>query len=140
MIYVFGGLAAALLVIYMARPNFRRAVLSAAIFFRDDPVLGSTSRIAWSTPHPKPLFFLQLSVLLFLLLAVPRWPAAAVTDRSVKTGVRVLVDRSASMSTQQNGATRFDSVVAALRSVVVPQQSAIACFTLSAFDLELITI
>jgi hypothetical protein len=140
MTYAFGALAAALVVIYMARPNFRRAILSAALFFRDDPVLGSTSRIAWSTPHPTPLFYLQLSVLLLLLLAVPHCPAAAVMDRSVKTGVRVLVDRSASMSTQQNGATRFDAAIAALRSVATPQQSAIACFTLSAFDLELTTI
>ena len=140
MTYVFGALAAALVVIYMARPNFRRAVLSAALFFRDDPVLGSTSRIAWSTPRPTPLFVLQLSVLLLLLLAVPHCRAAAVIDRSVKTGVRVLVDRSASMSTQQNGATRFDAAVAALRAVAAQQQSAIACFTLSAFDLELITI
>jgi hypothetical protein len=140
MTYVFGALAAALVVIYMARPNFRRAVLSAALFFRDDPVLGSTSRIAWSMPRPTPLFVLQLSVLLLLLLAVPHCPAAAVVDRSIKTGVRVLVDRSASMSTQQDGATRFDAAVAALRSVAAPQQSAIGCFTLSAFDLELITI
>jgi hypothetical protein len=140
MTYVFGVLAAALVVIYMARPNFRRAVLSAALFFRDDPVLGSTSRIAWSTPRPTPLFYLQLSVLLLPLLAIPHCPAAAVMDRSGKTGVRVLVDRSASMSTQQGGATRFDAAIAALRSVAAPQQSAIACFTLSAFDLELTTI
>jgi hypothetical protein len=140
MIYVFGALAAALVIIYMARPNFRRAVLSAAVFFRDDPVLGSTSRIAWSTPRPTPLFYLQLLVLLLLLLAVPQCPAAAVIDRSAKTGVRVLVDRSASMSTQQNGATRFDAAIAALRSIMLPQQSAIACFMLSAFDSELTTI
>jgi hypothetical protein len=140
MTYVFGALAVALVVIYMARPNFRRAVLSAALFFRDDPVLGSTSRIAWSTPRPTPLFYLQLSVLLLLLLAVPHCPAAAVIDHSVKTGVRVLVDRSASMSTQQGGATRFDAAIAALRSVASPQQSAIACFTISAFDLELTPI
>ena len=140
MIYIFGALAAALVVIYMARPNFRRAVLSAALFFRDDPVLGSTSRIAWSTPRSTPLFFLQLAVLLLLILAVPHGPAAAVMDRSVKTGVRVLVDRSASMSTRQNGATRFDAAVAALHSLVAPQQSAIACFSLSAFDSELTTI
>jgi hypothetical protein len=124
----------------MARPNFRRAVLSAALFFQDDPVLGSTSRIAWSTPRPTPLFFLQLSVLLLLLLAVPHCPAAAVIDRSAKAGVRVLVDRSASMSTRQTGGTRFDAAIAALRSVAASQQSAIACFTLSAFDLELTTI
>jgi hypothetical protein len=61
-------------------------------------------------------------------------------DRSVKTGVRVLVDRSASMSTQQDGATRLDAARAALRSIVTPQQSAIACFTLAAFDLELTTV
>jgi hypothetical protein len=140
MTFVFGALIAALVVIYMARPNFRRAVISAALFFRDDPVLGSTSRIAWSTPHPTPLFYLQLSVLLLLLVAVPHCPAAAVMDRSIKTGVRVLVDRSASMSTKQNGATRFDAAVAAVRSVVASQQSAIACFSLSAFDLELTTI
>ena len=72
MTYVFGALAAALVVIYMARPNFRRAVLSSALFFQDDPVVGSTSRIAWSTPRPTPLFFLQLSVVLLYLLAVPR--------------------------------------------------------------------
>jgi hypothetical protein len=140
MTYVFGALVAALVVIYMARPNFRRAILSAALFFRDDPVLGSAKRIAWSTPHPTPLFYLQLSVLLLLLLAVSQYGAVAGMDRSVKTGVRVLVDRSASMSTVLNGATRFDAAVAALRSVAAPQQSAIACFTLSAFDLELIPI
>jgi hypothetical protein len=140
MTYVFGALIAALVVIYMARPNFRRAVLSAALFFRDDPVLGSTSRIAWSTPHPTRLFYLQLAVLLLLLFAVPHCPGAAVMDRSIKTGVRVLVDRSASMSTKQNDATRSDAAVAALRAVAAPQQSAIACFTLSAFDLELTRI
>jgi hypothetical protein len=140
MTYVFAALAAALVVIYMARPNFRRAVMSAALFFRDDPVLGSTSRIAWSTPRPTPLFYLQLSVVLLLLLAVPRCRGAAVMDRSARTGVRVLVDRSASMSTQQNGATRFDAAMAALRSVTAPQQSAIACFSLAAFDAELSTI
>jgi len=140
MTYVFGALAAALVIIYMARPNFRRASLSAALFFRDDPVVGSTSRIAWSTPHPTPPFFLQLAVLLLLLLAVPHCRAAAVIDRPVRTGVRVLVDRSASMSTQQNGATRFDAAIAALRSAAAPQQSPIACFTLSAFDLELTPI
>ena len=140
MTYVFGALAAALVVIYMARPNFRRAVLSAALFFTDDPVLGSTSRIAWSTPRPTALFYLQCSVLLLLLLAVPHCPAAAVMDGSIKTGVRVLVDRSASMSTQQHGARRFDAAIEALRAIAAPQQSAIACFTLSAFDLELTTI
>ena len=140
MTYVFGALAAALVVIYMARPNFRRAVLSAALFFRDDPVLGSTSRIAWSTPRPTPLFYLQLLVLLLLLLAVAHGRSTAVMDRSVKTGVRVLIDRSASMSTQQNGETRFRAAITALRSVAAPQQSAIACFTLSAFDSELTTI
>ena len=140
MTYVFGALAAALVVIYMARPNFRRAVLSAALFFTDDPVLGSTSRIAWSTPRPTPLFYLQFSVLLLLLLAVPHCPAAAVMDRSARAGVRVLVDRSASMSTQQDGARRFDAAIAALRAATAPQQSAIACYTLSAFDLELTTI
>ncbi|HET9370728.1 MAG TPA: VWA domain-containing protein [Vicinamibacterales bacterium] len=140
MIYVFAAFAAALVVIYMARPNFRRAVLSAALFFRDDPVLGSTSRIAWSTPRATPLFFLQMAVLLLLLFAVPHGPAAAVMERSSKTGVRVLVDRSASMTTRLDGSTRADAAVAALRSVAAPQQSAIACFTLSAFDLELVTI
>src|SRR5262247_1411891 len=127
MTYVFGALAAALVVIYMARPNFRRAVLSAALFFSDDPVLGSTSRVAWSTPRPTPLFYLQMSVLLLLLLAVPHCRGTAVMDRSVKTGVRVLVDRSASMSTQQNGATRFDAAIAALRSEARAHESAIAC-------------
>jgi hypothetical protein len=140
MTYVFGALVAGLVVIYMARPNFRRAILSAALFFHDDPVLGSTSRIAWSTPHPTPLFYLQLAVLLLLLLAVPHCRAAAGMDRSVKTGVRVLVDRSASMSTALNGATRFEAALAALRSVTAPQQAGIGCFTLSVFDLELTTI
>jgi hypothetical protein len=140
MTWVFVALAAALVVIYMARPNFRHAVLSAAHFFSDDPVLGSTTRIAWSTPRPTPLFYLQMLVLLLLLLAVPPRRVAAVMDGPVRTGIRVLVDRSASMSTRQDGATRFDAAIAALRSVAVRQQSAIACFTLSAFDLELTTI
>jgi hypothetical protein len=140
MTYVFGALAAALVVIYMARPNFRRAVLSAALFFHDEPVLGSTSRIAWSTPRPTRLFYLQLSVVLLLFLAVPDCRGPAVVGRSVGTGIRVLVDRSASMSTQQNGATRFDAAIAAIRSMTATRESAIACFTLSAFDLELTTI
>ena len=140
MTWVFAALAAALVVIYMARPNFRRAVLSAALFFQDDPVVGSTSRIAWSTPRPTPLFFLQLSVVLLLLLAVPHCRGAAVIDRSARAGVHVFFDRSASMSTQQTGGTRFDAALAALRSATTAQQSAIACFRLSAFDLELTTV
>jgi len=137
MTWVFAALAAALVVIYMARPNFRRAVLSAALFFNDDPVVGSTSRIAWSTPHPTPLFFLQLSVVVLLMLAVPHCRGAALVDRSARAGVHVFFDRSASMSTQQNGGTRFGAAVAALRAAMTAQQSAIACFRLSAFDLEL---
>ena len=140
MTWVFAALAAALIVIYMARPTFRRAVLSAALFFQDDPVVGSTSRIAWSTPRPTPLFVLQLFVILLLLLAVPHCRGAAVLDRSARAGVHVFFDRSASMSTQQNGGTRFDAAVAALRSATTAQQSAIACFKLSAFDLELTTV
>ena len=140
MTWVFAALAAALVVIYMARPNFRRAVLSAALFFQDDPVIGSTSRIAWSTPRPTPLFFLQLSVVVLLLLAVPYCRGTAVIDRSPRAGVHVFFDRSASMSTQQNGRTRFDAALAALRSATSAQQSAIACFRLSAFDLELTTV
>src|SRR5262245_46267580 len=115
MISVFGALAAALVVIYMARPNFRRALLSAAVFLRDDPGLGSTSLLAWGPARPTPLFFLQLPVLLLLLLAVPHCRAAAVMDRSARTGGRVLIDRSASMGTQQTGVTRFGAAVAALR-------------------------
>src|SRR5688500_955419 len=140
MTYVFGALAAALVVIYMAKPNFRRAVLSAALFFHDDPVLGSTSRIAWSTPHPTRLLYVHLAVVLLLLLALPRGRGAAAVDRAAGPGVRVLVDRSASMSTQQNGAARFDAAVDALRSVIAGAPSGIACFTLSAFDLELTAI
>ena len=140
MTYVFGALAAALVVIYMARPNFRRAVLSAALFFHDDPVVGSTSRIAWSTPRPTRLFYVQLSVLLLLLFAVPYCRGAALVDHADWTGVRVLVDRSASMTTQQNGARRFDAAIDALRSVTAAAGTAIGCFTLAAFDLELTTI
>jgi len=140
MTWIFAALAAALVVIYMARPNFRRAVLSAALFFQDDPVVGSTSRIAWSTPRPTPLFFLQLSVVVLLMLAVPHCRGAAVIDRSARAGVHVFFDRSASMSTQQDGSTRFDAALAALRSATTAQQSAIACFRLSAFDLELTTV
>ena len=140
MTWVFAALAAALVVIYMARPNFRRAVLSSALFFQDDPVVGSTNRIAWSTPRPTPLFFLQLSVVLLPLLAVPHCRGAAVIDRSARAGVHVFFDRSASMSTQQNGGTRFDAALAALRTAMTSQQSAIACFRLSAFDLELTTV
>jgi hypothetical protein len=44
------------------------------------------------------------------------------------------------MSTQQGGGTRFDAGVAALRAATTGQQSAIACFRLSAFDLELTTV
>ena len=140
MTWVFAALAAALVVIYMARPNFRRAVLSAALFFQDDPAVGSTSRIAWSTPRPTPLFFLQLSVVLLPLLAVPHCRGAAVIDRSARAGVHVFFDRSGSMSTQQDSGTRFDAALAALRAATTAQQSAIACFRLSAFDLELTTV
>ena len=136
MSYVFGALVVALVVIYMARPSFRRTILSAAVFFQDDPVVGSTSRIAWSTPRPTRLFYVQLTVLLLLLLAIPRCRTAVASSDGAHGGVWVLVDRSASMSTIQNGTTRMDRVVTALKNLLAAQ-SGIRCFRLSAFDMEI---
>src|SRR5262249_3426013 len=136
MSYVFGALVVALVVIYMARPSFRRTILSAAVFFQDDPVVGSTSRIAWSTPRPTRLFYVQLTVLLLLLLAIPRCRTAVAASDGAHGGVWVLVDRSASMSTIQNGTTRMDRVVTALKNLLAAQ-SGIRCFRLSAFDMEI---
>jgi hypothetical protein len=136
MSYVFGGLVAALVIIYMARPNFRRAIMSAAVFFQDDPVVGSTSRIAWSTPRPTPLFYPQLIVLLLLLFAIPQCRVAVGSEAAREAGVWVLIDRSASMSTIQNGATRMEHAVAALRDRMSSQRM-VRCFKLSMFDLEI---
>jgi hypothetical protein len=139
MSYLFGGLLAALVVIYMARPSFRRTVMSAAVFFRDDPVVGSTSRIAWSTPRPTPLFFVQLAVLLLLLLAIPQCRVRGASGATRQAGVWVLIDRSASMSTIQNGATRAELAVAALKRIVRSERM-VQCFRLSAFDLEITAV
>jgi len=71
-IYLFGAFIATLVVVYMARPNFRRTVTSAAIFFHDDLAAASASRFGWSPPRPTRLFYIQLAVLVLLLLAVPQ--------------------------------------------------------------------
>ena len=134
---VFTGLVAALVVIYMARPSFRRAIMSAAVFFHDDPVVGSTSRIAWSTPRPTGLFFVQLAVLILPLLGLQQCRVSGATDGPSQAGVWVLIDRSASMSTTgADGATRFERAVAALERLTSPS-GAVRCFRLSAFDLEI---
>jgi hypothetical protein len=122
----------------MARPSFRRTIMSAAVFFHDDPVIGSTSRIAWSTPRPTRLFLLQLAVLLLLLGGIQQCRVAGASPPASQAGVWVLLDRSASMSAIQNGVTRLEQAVTALKGMrMMSQPGMVRCFKLSAFDLEI---
>jgi hypothetical protein len=136
-IYVFGASIAALVVVYMARPNFRRMVTSAAVFFRDDPAAASATRFGWSPPRPTPLFYAQLTVLLLLLLAVPQCQVLLRSGPQSPFGLWVIVDRSASMSTVQEDRSRMQLAVAQLENLLSKRWERGYCVRLSTFDMEL---
>jgi hypothetical protein len=136
-IYLFGAFIATLVVVYMARPNFRRTVTSAAIFFHDDLAAASASRFGWSPPRPTRLFYVQLAVLVLLLLAVPQCHVLLRSGPESPLGIWVIVDRSASMTTMQQGGTRMQRAVAQLESLLGKRWTRGYCVKLSTFDLEL---
>src|SRR4051794_17932220 len=112
-----GAFMAALVVIYMARARFVRVVISAARFFASSPATAS-AKWQFGRPHVTRSFWMQLAILVLLLGAglASRLPSPLQQQR--RLGVRILLDRSASMTTVQNGRSRMDAARDAIRHVV----------------------
>jgi hypothetical protein len=136
-----GAFIGALVVIYMAQARFVRVVISAARFFVNNEPVSTSRRWQFGIPRLTRSFFAQLAALLLLLIAGLAAQLHAPPEQQRRLGIWILVDRSASMSTVQNGRARMDAAKDAIRRVVERANrrsvAAAPCFKLSAFDLAL---
>lgn len=142
-LWIAGGVAAALVVVHMVRPYAVRSLISAARFFW--PVAPPTSRRRrwrWANPLRSRPLWLQLPAALLLLAALLLYQQTVAAAPQAQTlGVWLLVDTSASMSTQNGQESRIQRAQLALSQVVAAAtqagEGASLCFRLSTFDQEL---
>lgn len=100
---------AALIVLHMARPRFRRLRLSAARFFYDlPPPDDARRRFQLGNPLRSRPFYPQLLVLALLAGALLSARGCR-RDADERLGLWVFVDTSYSMTTVQDGETRLDA-------------------------------
>jgi len=131
-----------LVIVYMTYPRFRRRRLSAARFFRDlPPPRKGQSRLRWGKIRMTLPFFLQLLLLMSLTAALYLVERKISGDDIKSLGLRIVIDTSASMGTQQQEETRMTAAKREVDAVLLNAQKAAAgnplCFSLSALDLEL---
>lgn len=139
--YIFLGGVAALVILYMTYPRFKRKRLSSARFFRDlPPPKKGQSRLRTGKLQFTLSFFLQLLVFLALLAAAYWMVLQLDPGETSGLGVWIFVDTSASMSTMQDGRPRMDAALEELERAVAEAEDAAEgkdiCFRLSALDLE----
>ena len=131
---------AALVVLHMASPRFRRLRLSAAKFFHDLPPADDTRRrFTLGNPLRSRPFYPQLLVLALTATALL---AARGCERQVdeQLGLWIFVDTSLSMTTVQDGETRLDAARREVRRFL-DQAARIGthppCLRLSMIDMEI---
>lgn len=139
--WILGSGLVALVVIYMTYPRFQNRILSSARFFRHlPPPRKGQSRLRLAKPQLTLPFFLQLFALLFLLAAVV-WAAKTFKAAETKgTGLWLILDTSASMSTIQEGETRMNAAVQEVETILKQTKKQTktreVCINLSFMDME----
>lgn len=109
---LMAGLIVGLVVFYLTRPYFRRINLSASRFVQPSPAnRAADRRFSLRSLLLSPPFYLQLLVLVIALLA---FLLPACRDAGATTGIAlaVAIDTSASMTTTEGDATRYDLALA----------------------------
>lgn len=139
---VMGAVLAGLIVLYLISPHYLRFYISSARFFRaspDGPV--DTPRFRWRSLALSRSFWLQLSVLTLLLLALLfTHLELSAGQQSPHVGVWLAIDASSSITTIQAGIPRAELAyreVEALREQLnrLADEGISVCVVLSTFDL-----
>lgn len=139
-----GGAVAGLVVLYLTRPLPRDQPLSAARFFEESTGSQETSfRLRLERLLLSPPFYIQITVLLLLLLALlfshHRIPLATEPEEQ---GLWIAVDTSASMTTAQGGGDRMAAarreIEAVLSQLANIEEDKPWCLGLATFDQALI--
>ncbi len=140
---LIGALIAGLVLIYLTRPNYDELELSAARFFAEFTSQNESAlQFSLKSLLLSRAFYLQLMVFLGLLLALllTQCSRTAMAEQE-GIGVWVVLDTSNSMSTIQNGDSRWAAALAeidTLQSHLEALNSDIArCTKLSTFDLAI---
>lgn len=144
-LWVLGGLVAAVVLAHLAKPLVENHWLTAAQFFRVvSPARTGRLRLRLGNPLRAPAFYLRLPMALLLLAAAVTSQATVALDGGARAvGAWLLVDTSASMSALQDGAARSARVAGEVEALLTEAREAAAsvdqltvCWRLSAFDLE----
>ena len=147
-LWLLGGLVAAVFVAHLAKPLVENHWLTAAQFFRVvSPARTGPLRLRLGNPLRAPAFYLRLPMVLLLLAAALTSQATMVLESGPRTvGAWLMVDTSASMSTLQDGAARSARVQGDVEALLAearaadqstqPTEQLTVCWRLSAFDLE----
>lgn len=144
-LWLLGGLVAAVVVAHLAKPLVENHWLTAAQFFRViNPARTGPLRLRLGNPLRSPAFYLRLPMVLLLLLAALTSQATVLLQGGPRqVGAWLLVDTSASMTALQDGAARAGLVRAEIEGLLRTAQDAeqrgepvSVCWRLSTFDLE----
>ena len=140
-IWLLGGLIVGLIILYLTRPYYQPFTLSAARFFEQiNTTQESRRRFDLRSLFLSRPFYLQLTVLSLLLAGLLLVHSRQLTEREGSNlGIWVVLDTSASMSTQQEGDTRMqdahDEITELMAHLAtVPEETAV-CHRFSTFDL-----
>lgn len=103
-------LVVGLVLLHMAKPRFKKHLLSSAAFFRDLPEpRNSKLKIRIGNPFKSPAFYPRFLAALLVLLAVWRPDLSIDAPGRQQDGVWILVDSGQGMSTENEGTSRFET-------------------------------
>lgn len=140
-IWLLGGLIVGLIILYLTRPYYQPFTLSAARFFEQiSGTQESRRRFDLRSLFLSRPFYLQITVLSLLLAGLLLVHTRQLTEREGSNlGIWVVLDTSASMSTQQNGVTRMqhaqDEINALMAHLATLPEETAVCHRFSTFDL-----
>lgn len=137
---VIGSLIVGLIVLYLTQPRYEPLRLSAWRFVEDSQSSErSSTRLSLRSLVLSRPFYFQFGVLLLLLLATLLTECRQAVSERQGVAVGIVLDTSASMSTQQGGQTRMararaeaDAVLAHLAALGEDQ---LVCLELATFDM-----
>jgi len=136
------SLLGALILLHMIRPRFERRRISAARFFGGlPPARKGQPRLRLSSPVRSRPLYLQVPLLLALLAAILLVDKQLSERQTLGFGVWILIDSSASMTTNDGRNTRFQSALDQARTALNEARQTAGgkpvCYRLSTFDLAI---
>lgn len=135
------GLMLGRVILQMAQPRYEDVHLSAAGFFKNLPAAQDRFNLRLGPPVPTRSFVIQMLALGLILWAVLSLEPFENPFQARRLGIRLLVDTSGSMRTQQQNGTRMTAALREIETIIqtvrqADEQGAV-CWQLDTFDLEL---